>query len=352
MVRPKRVVLTYKRSILVLCTFICLFLYATSSALSESNPELIWEIGVNEAPPDYTEKAFDEFDQNKPFDSHYYVDSDSYSKFSKEINDGEFTQIYLHYNLGEREADMDLKLSLDTLYATHKADSNTISCYNMTIKVKPKNGDWIEIGEYTFGSGDSNLPEEQSITIDKSYTGTGENTILLENANRPYSGHWLIWDSLKLEAFTHPEPDLFIVPGSISLSPTKPTEGDTVTITAKIKNVGQINVTNVNVNFYYDENGKSRLIGTDKVPSIPVSSSEIIYFDWITNNIVGEYIVTVVVDPEKEIKESDEENNELIKVITITSAPTSSGPSIITAVIGAIALIIAAIITAYYTKRK
>lgn len=111
----------YKRSLLSICILICLFLSSTASAQSESNPELIWEIGVNEAPPDYTENAFDEFDQHKPFNPHYYVDSDPCSNFSKEINDGEFPQIYIHYNLGEREADMDLKLSLDTLYATHEA---------------------------------------------------------------------------------------------------------------------------------------------------------------------------------------------------------------------------------------
>lgn len=190
----------------------------------------------------------------------------------------------------------------------------------MKIKVKPPNGDWIEIGEYKFGSGDSIHPEEQSITLDTSYTDIGENTILLEDANRPYSGHWLIWDYLKLEAFSHPRPDL--VPISVSFNPTNPKEGDSVTLTANIRNDGQIDAKNVNVNFYYDEEGESHLIAIKRVPSISVSSSELISVDWITSNIVGDCIVTVVVDPENEIKESKEGNNTLSEGITIKPVET------------------------------
>jgi hypothetical protein len=276
---------------------------------------------------------------------------DPCSNFSKEINDGEFTQVYIHYNLGEREADMDLKLFLDTLYATHEADHNKIPYYNIKIKVKPPNGDWIEIGEYKFGSADliDVYPEEQSITIDTSYTGIGENTILLEDANPPWSDHWLTWDSLKLEAFTHPRPDL--VPMSVSFNPPNPREGDSVTITANIRNDGQIDANNVIVNFYYDEDGKSILIATDKVPSIPVSSSEISSVYWVTNNIKGEHIVTVIVDPDNQIKESDEGNNTLTKRITIMPMPTSYTPYIV-AVISAISAIIAAGITSKFTKKR
>lgn len=358
MIRLKGVVQAYKILTFTLCILICLFLSCTASAQSESNPELIWEIGVNDAPPDYTEKAFDEFDQHKPFDSHYYVDSDPCSNFSKQINDGDFTQIYIHYNLGEQEADMDLKLSLDTLYATHEAGPDKISDYNMKIKAKAPNGDWIEIGEYKFGSGDSIHPEEQSITIDTSYTDIGANTILLEDANPPWSDHWLIWDSLKLEAFIHPRPDL--VPISVSFNPTSPTEGDSVRITANIRNDGQIEAKNVNVNFYYDEEGESHSIAIKNVPSISVSSSELISVDWITSNIVGDCIVTVVVDPENEIEESSEGNNILSGGIMITPVETMPPPNgddpswfkIIIALGAVGTFIVAIIVVLEFLKRK
>lgn len=337
----------YKRLMLNLCILICLFLSGTVSALSETN-SVIWEIGVNEGPPIYTEIAYDEFDQNKPFNSHYYIDSDAWSNFSKEINDGDFTKIYIHYNLSEKEADMDLRLFLDTLYATHGVDN--VSYYNMKMKVNSPNGDWIEIGEYEFGFGDNIYPEERSIKIDTTYTKTGENIILLEDANPPYSGHWLCWDSLKLEATTHPRPDL--VPTSLSFNPTKPTQEDHVTVTANIRNDGQIDAMNVGIAFYYEDDGKPILIALDKVPSIPVSSSEIISVDWNTKNIKGDHNVSVVLDPENEIKELDEENNNLTEIITIRSKPISYVSSIIIAIISAIGLIIAAIVTAYFTKKS
>jgi|LGVF01.1.fsa_nt_gb PKD repeat protein len=171
-------------------------------ALDESGPELIWKIGADEAPPDYTEKAFDEFDCDKPFNPHYYVHTDPYSKFPQGINDGEFTQIYIHYNLTYEQANKTLGLLIDTLYATHDSGVDRISDYNMRISVKPPDRNWTEIGEFNFASsppyGDG--PEEQFIVIDNSYLGVGENIILLEDANPKLSWHWLNWDSLKLVA--------------------------------------------------------------------------------------------------------------------------------------------------------
>jgi len=185
--------------------YLYLLVYFLSSpniafALDESGPELIWKIGDDEAPPDYTEKAFDEFDCEKPFNPHYYVHTDPYSKFPQGINDGEFTQIYIHYNLTYEQANKTLELLLDTLYATHNSVEGRIPDYNMRISVKPPGRNWTEIGEFKFASpppyGDGS--EEQFIVIDKSYLGVGENIILLEDANPKLSWHWLNWDSLKL----------------------------------------------------------------------------------------------------------------------------------------------------------
>lgn len=80
-------------------------------ALDESGPELIWKIGDDEAPPNYTKKAFDEFDCDRPFNSDYYVHKDPCSKFPYEINDGEFTQVNIHYNLTYEEITKDANIS-------------------------------------------------------------------------------------------------------------------------------------------------------------------------------------------------------------------------------------------------
>ena len=188
----------------IICIGLIVSFLSSSSiafALDDPGSELIWQIGVNEAPPDYTEKAFDEFDNIPPFNSNYSADTEPCTKFPQEINDGEFTQIYIHYNLTSEQANKNLRLFLDTLLATHVSELGRISDYNMRIKVKPPNKNWIEIGEFKFASsppyGDG--PEERYITIDNSYVETGENIILLENANPKWSQHWLMWDSLKLE---------------------------------------------------------------------------------------------------------------------------------------------------------
>jgi len=189
----------------IFCISLLVFFLSSSIiafALDENTPELIWEIGVNEAPPNYTEKAFDEFDNDKPFNSKYFADTEPWSDFPKEINDGEFTRIDIHYNLTHEQANKDLRLFLDTLYATHDSELGKISDYNMRISVKPPDRNWIEIGEFKFASsppfGDG--PEERYILINSSCVGVGENIIRLEDANPKWSWHWLIWDSLKLEA--------------------------------------------------------------------------------------------------------------------------------------------------------
>ena len=160
---------------------------------------IIWELGDDEAPPDYGDTAFDEFDQSG-FDGHYYADTEPVSEFPKEINDGTLTQIYVYYTLNSEEANEDLYLFLDTLYATHE-NNNTgkiIPYYNLRIKVGSDKDNLTPIGEYKFGSADSEYPENRSIIISKKYLSPGENIILLENANSRWSGHWMVWDSLKL----------------------------------------------------------------------------------------------------------------------------------------------------------
>jgi hypothetical protein len=107
-----------------------------SANLKTSQGELIWELGENEAPPDYTDAAFDEFDQNSPYNSHFCIGQMSVHDFPKEINDLSFTQIYIHFSLTGEQANSDLVLFLDTMYATHTG----ASFFDMRVKARPGNG--------------------------------------------------------------------------------------------------------------------------------------------------------------------------------------------------------------------
>ena len=151
----------------------------------------IWKLGDNEAPPDYSPAAFDEFNQTKPFNPHYYI-STNISDFPKEINDGDFIQIFIHFNLTKEEADNEQLLFLDTLDTTH----GNVHYFNLRIKVGQSVNNLSYLGEYKFGS-DGSYPEERYVAVPERYLELGENVLLLENANPPWSGHWLVWDSLR-----------------------------------------------------------------------------------------------------------------------------------------------------------
>jgi hypothetical protein len=102
---------------------------------------VIWELGENEAPPDYSQAAYDEFDQDPPYNSDFCIGQMSVSDFSKELNDSNLTQVSIHFNLAEEQANNDLVLFLDTLYATH----SSVPYFDMRVKVRAGNGEcWFQ----------------------------------------------------------------------------------------------------------------------------------------------------------------------------------------------------------------
>lgn len=186
-----------KFKFLIECLLLIFVFFVCLEVCGQDN--CIWKLGSDEAPQDYSNSSFDKFDQSD-FDPNYYADTEPVSEFPREINDGALQQIYINYTLSSEEAGKDISLFLDTLYAAH-VDNNTgklIPYYNLRIKVGSNKDNLTSIGEYKFGSADSEYPESQNITISKKYLNIGKNIILLENANPEWSGHWMMWDSLEL----------------------------------------------------------------------------------------------------------------------------------------------------------
>ncbi|MFO7791896.1 MAG: CARDB domain-containing protein [Candidatus Saliniplasma sp.] len=95
------------------------------------------------------------------------------------------------------------------------------------------------------------------------------------------------------------------------------TYGEDLALRAGVENIGGMDADNVNVSFYYDEND---YIGSDRV-DLPgngtIDYTE--YIPWEDYPDPGEYTVTVEVDPENEIEESNETNNNLSETFTILS---------------------------------
>lgn len=99
------------------------WLFWDSLTLKDPIGKGIWILGANEAPPDYSDSAFDEFDITPPYNSNFDVNSMAEGEFPAELNDSSFSKVYIHFNLTVLQANEDLSLFLDTLYATHTSAS-------------------------------------------------------------------------------------------------------------------------------------------------------------------------------------------------------------------------------------
>lgn len=124
-------------------------------------------------------------------------------------------------------------------------------------------------------------------------------------------------------------PDLSISPSDIWFSDDTPVEGDKVHIFATVHNIGGSPAYNVTVEFWDDicEGCPTwYLIGTDYVSEIQPGSSGNTSVLWNTSGQPGINIITVMVDPENFILESDEENNEASQVIFVEPATSDDKP--------------------------
>jgi hypothetical protein len=105
-------------------------------------------------------------------------------------------------------------------------------------------------------------------------------------------------------------PDLTLNSSGISFSPTSPGEGDLVNITAMIHNIGGVDADNFTVSFF----DGTFLIGNDTI-SVGANSNEIAMIEWTA--VSGDREISVIVDSENKISESNETNNKASKVIYV-----------------------------------
>jgi hypothetical protein len=105
-------------------------------------------------------------------------------------------------------------------------------------------------------------------------------------------------------------PDLILTSSNITFTPTSPAEGDSVTITALVQNIGDANASDFTVSFFDD----ASLIGSDTI-SVNVISPSNASITWIA--VSGDHSIRAVADSEDVLVESDEGNNEAERTITV-----------------------------------
>jgi len=87
-----------------------------------SNHSILWAIGNEDAPLDYSENAFSEFCDpvmRQDCVTTFIVGQTATSSFAKDLNDGRFPLATVHFDLSKEETAGELRLTISTLYATH-----------------------------------------------------------------------------------------------------------------------------------------------------------------------------------------------------------------------------------------
>ncbi len=140
----------------------------------------------------------------------------------------------------------------------------------------------------------------------------------------------LVWDKEGMVSnLTHPiEPDLTLESSEIIFSNNYPSEGENIDITATIRNIGDIEVHDIRVDFYDgDPSNGGYLIGTQLIDYLPYDCEICVSVTWVAEP--GTHNIYVVIDPLNSISELDETNNIAYNTISI-SPDLSVSPTDIT----------------------
>jgi subtilase family serine protease len=105
---------------------------------------------------------------------------------------------------------------------------------------------------------------------------------------------------------------------NITFSPSSPSAGQPVTITATVPNEGKLDAANVIVQFLDVTNGESTPIGDKQAIDLILAGGTgkaAVVYD--TEGKIGERTIRVVIDPDQLIPESDETDNQASKTVTV-----------------------------------
>ncbi len=107
-----------------------------------------------------------------------------------------------------------------------------------------------------------------------------------------------------------PYPDLAIFEGDLFVQPTSPRVGTSVTVGAKVRNIRGKTASSVVVRFYAGAVDQVNQIGEVTIPSLAGYSEQVVRINWKVPLSMGETTIYAVVDPDRKIRESFENNNE------------------------------------------
>jgi parallel beta-helix repeat protein len=122
-----------------------------------------------------------------------------------------------------------------------------------------------------------------------------------------------------------PSPDLTLSSLDITFSNSTPTIGDIITIFATVHNIGEMNATNVSVEFF---DGDTRITPFIIIPLIPAGGQETVDTSWNATP-VGWHRIKVIIDKNKTIPESNENNNVASRYVYVCPPPEEAADLLI-----------------------
>lgn len=120
------------------------------------------------------------------------------------------------------------------------------------------------------------------------------------------------------------QPNLVVTAGNIEFDPASPSAGDTVTITLRLRNDGTEDATDPLVRFEDATGDEPELIGDVTITGTLAAGSSgeaVIFYD--TTGKEGTLTIRVTADPDGAIEESNEEDNQASKTLTLSSADSA-----------------------------
>jgi subtilisin family serine protease len=185
------------------------------------------------------------------------------------------------------------------------------SSYN--INGPKRSGDnWVTTLEIVYNS--SIEEAEPSLTVSITPLGeSGDSAIIYGSSS--INGMGFASDSKTINITEGPTPpDLSINPLAIWFSDNLPEGGEEIDITARINNTGGRSVENVLVRFLDGPERTGEVIG-ERYIDVPSRSYSLASVVWEANP--GLHAITVIVDPDDQVVETDEDNNSAEKPITV-----------------------------------
>jgi hypothetical protein len=242
--------------------------------------------------------------------------SSSYSIFKYTQWDEMLNQVY---NLGEDDTNqiplcqIDSPINGFSVYRGQevqiKGKASDVDGSIQRVEIKIDRGDWLI----------ANGTSSWNYSLNTSTMSLGKHYIFVRSFDGDfYSRSSYITINIQLP----PTPDLTISSEDISFNTSFPKMGDLINISFKVRNVGELNASNVSAGIYLDFENNYYRIGRVELGNISVGESVLGSFIWNTSGIFGEHKIIIKVDDENVIKENNEENNYAEREIFIYSAPS------------------------------